>query len=418
MQYVEHPRYGRGVVVESRYNGLELRIKFEDGITRWIRREFVRFLSKAPVLETCKHAKITMPARKFRAASIIEALRMGVVPHGQAEEFTVGREDELGRIKAWLDNPQAGTLQIVGEYGTGKTHLLNCIYLLALREGWAVSYVELDHMENPPYRPRSVYGSIVESFRFGREGEGDFRKFLQKVAISKSTHEILEHPLLGKIIRKIREDEVDEDDWEWIEGKLSKGYRKYNHSTSASIYCNILSGIGWAAKKLGLRGFMVLFDEAENVDLVQYRNQFKKGWNFLSGLVLLSNSTKALLWEDILYTSSGYIGEETGLQYYGFRTDIRFAWRIPSNLKLVFAFTPGNLVNEPPFDSVERIELEHLRAHHFNELLEKIKAIYKEAYDFEVTNEDLRKFEFPPHTRSFIKACVEAMDILRLGGAR
>ncbi len=100
-----------------------------------------------------------------------------------------------------------------------KTHLLNCIYLLALREGWAVSYVELDHMENPPYRPRSVYGSIISSFRF-EGGEGDFRKFLQKIAMSKNTHEILEHPLLGKIIRKIKEDEVDEDDWEWMEGKL------------------------------------------------------------------------------------------------------------------------------------------------------------------------------------------------------
>ncbi len=38
--------------------------------------------------------------------------------------------------------------------------------------------------------------------------------------MSKNTHEILEHPLLGKIIRKIKEDEVDEDDWEWMEGKL------------------------------------------------------------------------------------------------------------------------------------------------------------------------------------------------------
>jgi len=94
---------------------------------------------------------------------------------------------------------------------------------------------------------------------------------------------------------------------------------------------------------------------------------------------------------------------------------------MPSNLKFVFAFTPVDsfnilgldLVNEPPFDSVERIELDHLKGDHFNKLLEKIRTIYKEAYDFEVTNEDLQNFEFPSHTRSFIKACVEAMDIIR-----
>ena len=33
------------------------------------------------------------------------------------------------------------------------------------------------------------------------------------------------------------------------------------------IYIVILSGIGWAAKNiLGLKGFLILFDEAENVD--------------------------------------------------------------------------------------------------------------------------------------------------------
>jgi len=289
MLCVDHPRYGKGVVVESRYGGLELKIKFEDGIVRWIRREFIRFLSESPVLKKCKQEKLTMPVEKFKAVDVIEALRMGIVPYGQVEEFTVGRENELSKVKAWLNSSQNGTLQVIGEYGTGKTHFLNCIYTLALREGWAVSYVELDHIENPPYKPRSVYRSIVDSFRFGEDG-GDFRKFLQKVATSKNTREILEHPLLGDIVWNIKDNSADEDDWEWVEGGVSKRYPKYDHSTSASIYCNILSCIGWAAKRLGLKGFLVLFDEAESVDLVQYYSQFKKGWNFFKGLVDLSFS--------------------------------------------------------------------------------------------------------------------------------
>lgn len=36
---VNHPKYGRGVVQESRYRGFELRVEFDDGVTRWVRLE-------------------------------------------------------------------------------------------------------------------------------------------------------------------------------------------------------------------------------------------------------------------------------------------------------------------------------------------------------------------------------------------
>jgi len=41
VQYVEHKTYGRGRVCKERFGGFELYVEFEDGISRWVRRDEV-----------------------------------------------------------------------------------------------------------------------------------------------------------------------------------------------------------------------------------------------------------------------------------------------------------------------------------------------------------------------------------------
>ena len=475
MQLVEHRIYGKGKIQKKRFGGFELYVEFEDGIERWVRRDEVRFLSETPILIKHKPSELVLSEEQFKARQIIEALRLGVVPHKYVEEFTFGREDEIKQIKNWLNNPSSGSLAIIGEYGVGKTHLLEYIYSFALNNNWAVSIVELDPNEAPLHRPKVIYQKIISSFRF-KSQNGNFREFLRRIAspikgknISKycshkkfkikehnengnliycplhdttiregaglckgckysvgfhAVYELKEHRYLGRIIEEIRNEKDDEYVWEWIEGNPTLYYslRMYEYSTCANVYCYILSGIGWAARNvLGLNGFLILFDEAESVDSYWYTSyQNNMAWNFLTGMVLMANNDRRLLLDidniEHRYTrsghSQGYWGKYTGLQYCGY-SHLPFIWKIPCYVKIIFTFTPIPwILDRDPLNTLSNFELEHLDNASLKKISETIVKLYQKAYNFH-PNEDIFDLVPKDKTRLFIKGMIETLDLMR-----
>ena len=479
MQLVEHINYGKGKIQKKRFGGFELYVEFEDGIKKWVRRDEVRFLSKTSILIKHKLSELKFFKEQFKARQIIEALRLGIVPYKYVEEFTFGREDEIKQIKNWLNNPSVGSLAIVGEYGVGKTHLLEHIYFSALSNNWAVSIVELDPNETSFHKPKIIYQKIISSFRF-KSQSGDFREFLKEIALSTKdknigkycSHEkfkikeynengnliycplydiiiregadlckkckyyylnknsvtlhigygLKEHIYLGRIIEKIRNGIDDEYVWEWIEGKsMAYNYpQMHSYSTCANIYCYILSGIGWAAKNmLGLNGFLILFDEGENVDSYWYTYyQNNKVWNFLKGIILMANNDRRLIkevseknfYEHHAY--GGWWGYETDLQYCGYKR-LPFIWRIPCNVKIIFAFTPIPwILDREPLDSLNKIELEHIDNESLMKISETIINLYQKAYNFQPSENPLDLIP-KDKTRLFIKGMIEALDLMR-----
>ena len=427
---VKHTLYGIGEVRETRFGGFELSVQFEDGILRWIRQDELEFLSGSmpasnarieidkPV-ERIELIKPMLPEERFKAREIIEALRLGIVPHGQVDEFTFGRDYAITQIKEWLDNQSGESLIVSGEYGVGKTHLLDYVYSSALKRNWAVAMVALDPGELPLHRPKAIYEAIVSSFKF-RAHNGGFREFLREIAASPKWHELQEHEYLGTVIEKIRTGEDDEYIYEWIEGKSRYYPQMYNYSTCGNIYCYILSGISWAAKNiLGLNGFLILFDEAESVDSFWHTSyQNNKSWNFLSGLVLAGSDDPVSLKEVGMnkfykhYLYKGWWGYHSDLQYCG-HLRLPFTWRVPCNLKLLFAFTPDDEIFEiEPLKSARKFEIGSINAEYFEKISEKIISLYDLAYDFQA---DSRVFEYVPkdNIRRFIKGLVEALDLAR-----
>ena len=427
---VKHTLYGIGEVRETRFGGFELSVQFEDGILRWIRQDELEFLSGSmpasnarieidkPV-ERIELIKPMLPEERFRAREIIEALRLGIVPHGQVDEFTFGRDYAITQIKEWLDNQSGESLIVSGEYGVGKTHLLDYVYSSALKRNWAVAMVALDPGELPLHRPKAIYEAIVSSFKF-RAYNGGFREFLREIAASPKWHELQEHEYLGTVIEKIRTGEDDECIYEWIEGESRYHPQMYNYSTCGNIYCYILSGISWAAKNiLGLNGFLILFDEAESVDSFWHTSyQNNKSWNFLSGLVLAGSDDPVSLKEVGMnkfykhYLYKGWWGYHSDLQYCG-HLRLPFTWRVPCNLKLLFAFTPDDEIFEiEPLKSARKFEIGSINAEYFEKISEKIISLYDLAYDFQA---DSRVFEYVPkdNIRRFIKGLVEALDLAR-----
>ena len=424
---LEHKRFGRGTVEGLRHKGLELCVRFEDGLSRWVRVEDVRFLSPVPVIETRRPPKPSLAPEALRVRSMIEAFRLGIVPYGMVEDFTFGRDREISEIKNWLNRTDVGTLAVIGEYGSGKTHLLEYIYALGLKEGFAVSIAELDPNEAPPFKPKAIYRKIVQSFRYREEGEErDFRGFLRAVA-KQGRDSLRNHPYLSHILIKIGTREETEWLWNWIEGKESFYWPVlYDHGTAANIYCNILCGLGWAAGAiLKLKGHIIILDEAETVDPGwYYRYQVIKGFNLFHGLALLASNDIDLRNERIVqdYTAGigTWFGDKTGLIYHG-RSRHSYVFRYPSYLKVAFAFTPMYVVDELKKLQLKMdcLTLEPLPERSLKEIFEHICLIYDSSYKFLESELDvnrcfkhvLKKAE--KKTRAFIKGSVEILDLRR-----
>ncbi|MBO3802060.1 MAG: DUF2791 family P-loop domain-containing protein [Thermoproteota archaeon] len=362
-----------------------------------------------------------MLKEQLEARKIIEALRLGIVPQKYVEEFTFGREKEIKQIKSWLSNEDESSLILVGEYGVGKTHILEYLYSYLLKDNWAVSIVNLDPNELPFHKPKRVYEAIISSFRFGKNR--NFRDFLKEISESRNYYELKDHQYLGVVIKELKEGNESEYLFEWIEGKQVVGNPPmFDYSTSSNIYCNILNGIGWASKNvLGLNGFVIMFDEAETVDSFWYSSyQNEKSWNFLKGMLLMTSNKKELLEENITpfftspYGGKIYLGEKTGLQYGGRFPYLRYLWRAKANIKLIFAFVPSfNILDKEPLNALRKIEIKSLNEEYFEDISKSVIRLYEFAYNFKTEQKDILKRVPKNKTRMFIKGLVEALDLLR-----
>ncbi|HII02415.1 TPA: DUF2791 family P-loop domain-containing protein, partial [Methanosarcinaceae archaeon] len=361
---------------------------------------------------------------RIAARRIIEALRLGGVPLSCVEKYSVGREKEFLEACSWLDSGR-GALQVIGEYGSGKTHFLEMLSETALRQNWGVARIEIDAQETPFHKPHQLYESFVNNFCFRENGAlGDFRAFLTLLNESESpeVEKIRSHPYLGKMQEAWQEGKDREWLFEWIEGRREgpAGFPVLQkHQTAANIYSNLLSGLSWAAKHvLGLEGVLILFDEAETVDPYWYTDyQFDKALNTLRGLVLLSNSDESLI-DDT--PDADNLGKKSGLIYSKMtQQPVPYLWERESDLKLIFSFVPEMLESMEQFSKISslfgsmgRIELETLDEPSLQTLLGNIEKIYSEAYGYS-SEKNLYSYLPLDRPRNFVKAAVEGLDLMR-----
>jgi len=237
--------------------------------------------------------------RRRRAAKnphlqTLEALRLGVVPRQEPEQLTVARDAELELIAQDLrETPQRGAARVfLGDYGTGKTHLLELLEHQAMAQGFLVSRVVLDEEEVPPSHPQRVYRALCRGLRYpdanGQGLELLLDKCLQSNLPAKffQTGNPLYHHYFSPVLQYWKaldsEDPLREELQEWIEGQPSqssqelegrlrqrtrvRGQRLFalkDYRPWAHIYGYLVGGLAWLAQKAGYQGLVVLFDEAE-----------------------------------------------------------------------------------------------------------------------------------------------------------
>lgn len=423
-EIVAHSLHGKGTIRASRHKGLEVLVAFEDGLSRWVRSDELQSELSTDSASPFRAASEDLSEGQFKARRMVEAFRLGIVPHDCVEEFTFGRAEELRRIRGWLNDTSEPTFLVIGEYGSGKTHMLRFAYEHAMRAGFAAAYVSMDPDESPFFKPKRVYARLIQGLRYHDHKTGlvgGFREFLKSCL---RTQVFDQHPYFTHL----REGLHDEALWDWISGRevairpwsssTGRVNRRvpglYDYASSANIYCYLLSSLGWAAREvMGLKGLVLLFDEAEAIDRYFYKYQPKQGRNFLSALIRTAGDDKSLL----QHPSS------SDLEYcrIGSSAVIPFLYRAPCSLKLIFSLTHGYTVARlPELATPPGIELESLPDAVLGAAFDELTAVYRSAYP-EIQGGRLtfdrimsRITYHSGRTRRFVKATVEALDLLRL----
>lgn len=419
---VHHPVHGRGIVCDSRFRGFQVKVKFDKGTARWMKRSELRFSSptRQPRVPTAESLPDS-PRLKYRR--MVEAFKLGIVPDEAVHEFTFGRSREVKSIKSWLADGDRNVLLLVGGYGSGKTHLLEYTRWMALNAGYACAMVELDANEAPLHGPKRVYRRLLQNFRY-RTADGrvlGFRDFIAEVSSKK--HGLDGHQFLGELLQRARTSGVSDGMWNWIEGHESwLTPRLFDEATSANLYCYILSALSRGATSIGLNGLLLLFDEAETLDVGATGYRIEKGLNFLRGLALTCKSAR-MLDEDVgrhHWQAQGFFGSKSGLQYSGRYSHIPFIFRRPCHLKAIFGFAPHSVLEETFLADEEQLELSSLGDNALREVFQHICDVYKGAHDvlpeqrlldriFELLEDGL-----DDSTRLFMKTAIDTMDIRRL----
>ncbi len=193
---VIHPEHGRGEVVTLRRGGRVAIVDFESRpMPTHVHLKECRDVgdseeandqesSTAESTPSMRDVMSTGPevegTRETSTARLtLEAMRLGVVPSSNLDVYTVGRDVEMGLVEADLerfparddghgsDNDCVGAVRAwLGEYGTGKTHLLELIRQRALDRGFLVARVVLDPRETKPNHPKRIYRELIRDLTY------------------------------------------------------------------------------------------------------------------------------------------------------------------------------------------------------------------------------------------------------------
>ena len=441
--FVEHSSFGMGEVLHVEDLELEkdykITVLFGDS-KKTLRQSAAKLSRYLGTIET----KVIVPQEPFipvpeeskelQARRIIESLRLGIVPQQNVEDFTVGRDNEIDRIKEYLNDTRQHGMLLVGDYGSGKTHLIQYAINRALHDGLAVARVSVDSRENPFHKPKRVYSELIRNFAYPSRRTSrveNFRMFLEE---ANSQGAFVGHEYLGML-----DNLSDPSLLDWIQARESiprpvsmqfaQGYGTneygylpplYDYSNTANIYCNLLSGLGWICRtKLDLKGLLLVFDESESFERGFYGYQNRKSLNFIESLCRTARNDISMLKPPA----------ESGLEYCNRSrgADVPFLYRIPSGMKIVFALTNMDIAYVLPLLSEWPVlQLSGLSIDLAKDVLRNVDRYYHLAYKgtdhhpngkaLDLVNERLH--QIPGGSRRLMKACVEALDILRFDDQR
>jgi len=341
-----------------------------------------------------------------------------------------------------LDILEGQVLGVIGEYGAGKSHLMDIAEAKAREAGFVTSRVELDPREVPPSHPLRVYREIVSRLRYPGEACGDGLEPLAARLVEtgsscwkgKGLHRYLS-PLVFAAGR-----DPGGEAWQamlsYVEGRgtvhadeVMTLLRRIGWDgpglltladwrTFGQVYAYLLGGIAAWSREAGWKGLAVFFDEAESIDSMGRQSQ-EFAETFLKYFAAASLPGAELPFR---------AGE---LRRGGHRVhrEIPHVYRRGQPLIGVFAFTPhpdvGRVVESVVGRGRRIARLEHVGGALMPDLVTRIATVYREAYPgFRAARSDTQRLVrlvralagqgAVTSTRDVARLTVEYLDILRL----
>lgn len=199
-EHVEHPQFGPGQVVAVYRNGTELLVRFESGLRfRRPRHEFradgrapygQALAEPQPAFTATYHPPPPMTQTQLEARQLIESLRVGIAPAQHVPELTINLHAERESLVRALNqaHQHGGDVRaVVGEYGYGKSHIVELATQEALTRNFLVATVSLDLLELPPHRAFDIYREAMRHLRYPDSDERGLEPLLRKTAEIQST---------------------------------------------------------------------------------------------------------------------------------------------------------------------------------------------------------------------------------------
>ena len=399
---VEHPQYGRGQLAAVYRNGAEWLVRFESGLRfRRPRREFIgqqgssmmrpSWTASRPEVE----ARAPVPRTQFEARQVIEALRVGIAPAQLIREFTIGLAAERDRFGEGLtQSHQTGgaAFAVVGDYGFGKSHLVELVSQEALGRGFLVAAISLDLQELPAHRAFDIYAGLMSNLRGPDSDERGLPAFLEKAAaqpmlaarladLAPVAHDPLTVTLAAlDAVSSTRQRAA----WTgWLMGQrriqaMNRGLPRdvkfpsiYRTGHNARQMTYLLSGISVMARLAGYSGLCLLLDEAESYSLLS-RGQRSRADLFFAALIAATQGEQ-----------QNRVRPETLPQHRWHDYPLTYGDR----QSLFFLFTVTRSDNQFPLDEwldpEQVLELEpHHTAQEIGQFLQQVMVYHGQAYGY------------------------------------
>lgn len=452
---VAHPDFGMGTVIRlARRNNVRVAFEESPGLPRTVSRSLLEVLEDAPqpaqkISDPVKSARPTpildagpidlgSSLARAEAWQSLEAMRLGVVPSTGVAAYTVQRELEIAHLKRLLKTG-GGFRSVWGDYGAGKTHLLDVLEHQALEEGFVTARVTVDPKEIALQFPSRVYAAIVDRLQVpdapsdglaalldvladsdahnAPDGERASTFFTPYLFARKKNDASLATTMLDyaraepfhvqRVRRRLRLAG-------WRGPKLI-GLPDYR--TLGRVYVHLLGTLSCWARDAGFRGLLIVLDEVERVDALS-TDDYKKALEVLCHYAAVTMRPEDLNFDPETLYKGGHQRQRA--------LPLRFEDDQP--LALVMAMTPlqeaiekYSRITESPDYSVH---LRPLVGDVTTELALKIAGVYRTAYpSFEITADELTRVSGEvEHDLGFdtdgfrprIRSTVAHLDALRL----
>lgn len=431
---IQHPDYGQGTLLSWTLGGLAAQVQFD---AEALPREVLRREFDPDFVATQLNGEPEPISATLQSAMAIEAMRLGVVPSSDLSETTVGRDLEIELVNQDLRDCRdfgGARRAFLGEYGQGKTHFLELIQQMALKQNFIVSRVVLDHNENAPSQPKRIYHAVVKSLLYPdnpHEAEG-LGPLLQKacqnpavmerffvnppkgtsattlkaqleqglhlylspaLAYMKALSEIHRHKISGTLDNaEAWAEGAKHSLLDWIEGhptqsnqdidaelnrirgKFHRIYSLLDFRPWAKIYGYLLNGIASLAKSVGYAGLVLVIDEAEFYSLLSPQNRLFAKYLFQAWSHAAGGKNEATL---------PFSKEELLTGGYGIQRELPTRYDDAAGLYLVFAMTPnseGVRVLHEAIEPQSMCYLNPLSDLDYLQITQRVCKLYERAY--------------------------------------